>query len=278
MNGLLRDAYYKFLKSDIQNRTVIKNVNGINYELDLTEVIDSAIYFDDNREPHTSNALKRLCKPGSTVFDIGANVGSHTLPIAQSVGVQGKVYAFEPVPWALDKLSNNLALNNFDNVLVQPIALSDYIDENAEFSLRASFKTTSERPVNDDGSLNDNWWNACEKVKVSVDTLDHFVARENIEKLDVIKLDVDGFEVKVLRGGIDSLKRWAPSIVMELAPSWLNDKGNSVDELISLLEGMGYEIFNETTFEEIPNIKNKLRNLNAGAGINVICQHKSKTV
>lgn len=276
IRGLLRNSYYKFLKSDIQNRTVIKNVDGISYELDLTEVIDSAIYFNQSREPHTTNALKRLCKPGMIVIDIGANVGSHTLPLAKSVGNKGKVYAIEPVPWALDKLRKNLALNHFTNVQIHPIALSNYTDENAEFSLRASFKTTSENPVNKDGGLSESWWNACEKVSVKVETLDNFIVKENIPHVDVIKIDVDGYEVKVLKGAVKTLKSNTPSILMELAPSWLEDKGDSVEMLLDMLAKMDYVILNEASFEEIPNIKQKLQQLKVGAGVNVVFQHKSK--
>ncbi|WP_339775768.1 FkbM family methyltransferase [uncultured Methylophaga sp.] len=270
LRGLLRISYYKFLKSDIQNRTVIKNVDGISYELDLTEVIDSAIYFNQSREPHTTNALKRLCKPGMIVIDIGANVGSHTLPLAKSVGNKGKVYAIEPVPWALDKLRKNLALNRFTNVQIHPIALSDYTDENAEFSLRASFKTTSENPVNKDGGLSESWWNACENVSVRVDTLDNFIEKENIAHVDVIKLDVDGFEVKVLKGAERILQSFKPIILMELAPSWLIEKGDSIEELLSYLTKCGYKFYDETTFLEVPEILNSVRKIKSDSGINVV--------
>ena len=261
MSGLLKNSYYKFLRSDIQNRTVIKNVDGINYELDLTEVIDSAIYFNQSREPDTTKALKLLCKPGMIVIDIGANVGSHTLPLANSVGDKGKVYAIEPVPWALDKLRKNLALNHFS---------SDYTDENAEFSLRASFKTTSENPVNENGGLSESWWSACEKVSVKVDTLDNFIVKENIPHVDVIKLDVDGFEVKVLKGAERILQSFKPIILMELAPSWLKEKGDSIEELLSYLIKCGYKFYDETTFLEVPEILNSVSKIKSDSGINVI--------
>lgn len=274
INSLLRNLDYKFLKSDIQNRTVIKNVDGINYELDLTAAIDSGTYFNYNKEPRTSNALKRLCKPGMIVFDIGANLGSHTLPIAKSIGSEGKVYAFEPVPWALDKLKKNLSLNSFKNVLIQPVALSDYVDENAEFSLRASFKTTSETPVNNDGSLNHNWWHASEKVKVRVETLDNFVACENIKKLDVIKLDVDGFEVKVFKGAEETLSNLKPIILLELAPSWLKEKGDNVEDIINILRKNEYTFYDEITFNQIPNINSLVGEIRPESGVNVIASAK----
>jgi FkbM family methyltransferase len=272
--GVLRHTYQKYLKSNEKNRTLIKEVNGINYELDLTEVIDAAIFYSDSREPATSKALAILCKPGDIVFDIGANVGSHSLPIAKTVGSTGKVYAFEPVPWALNKLHKNISLNAFNNIIVEPIALSDAPDDNAEFSLRASFKTTSQLPVNSDGNLNDNWWNACEKVKVKVETIDNFVLENNIEKVDLIKLDVDGFEAKVINGATKVLNKYEPVIIMELAPSWIAAKGDDVNAVINSLTSIGYCFYDEATFEKFSNILAKLADLKPGAGINVIASKK----
>lgn len=274
--GVLRHAYQNYLKSNEKNRTLVKEVNGINYELDLTEVIDAAIFYSDSREPATTRALAVLCKPGDIVFDIGANVGSHTLPIAKSVGNTGRVYAFEPVPWALNKLSRNISLNAFNNIIVEPIALSDAPDDNAEFSLRASFKTTSQIPVNADGSLNNNWWNACEKVKVKVETIDNFVLENNIKKVNLIKLDVDGFEAKVIKGAIKVLTEHGPDIVMELAPSWIAAKGDDMGAVINSLTSMGYNFFDEITFEKITNISEILEKLKPESGINVIASKQQQ--
>lgn len=272
--SLLRHAYQKYLKSNKKNRTLIKEVNGINFELDLTEVIDAAIFYSDSREPATSKALAALCKPGDIIFDIGANVGSHTLPIAKSVGSSGKVYAFEPVPWALNKLHKNISLNAFNNIIVEPIALSDTPNDNAEFSLRASFKTTSQIPVNADGNLNENWWNACEKVKVRVETIDNFVKENNIKKINLIKLDVDGFEAKVIKGATIVLTEYGPDIIMELAPSWIESKGDNVETIVNSLISIGYVFYNEVTFEKINNMLETLTDLSPGAGINVIISKK----
>jgi FkbM family methyltransferase len=272
--GVLRNKYQKYLKSNEKNRMLIKEVNGIHYELDLTEVIDAAIFYSDSREPATSKALATLCKPGDIIFDIGANVGSHTLPIAKTVGSTGKVYAFEPVPWALNKLQRNISLNTFNNIIVEPIALSDAPDDNAEFSLRASFKTTSQIPVNADGNLNENWWNACEKVKVKVETIDNFVKENKIKKVDLFKLDVDGFEAKVINGATKVLNEYEPIIIMELAPSWIAAKGDDVNAVINSLTSIGYSFYDEATFEKFSNIFAKLAKLKPGAGINVVASKK----
>ena len=77
---------------------VRRKIAGIKYELDFREVIDYAMYFEGTRELETNRTLKVLCKHGHVVLDIGANVGSHALPIVSYVGQLGKVYLFEPVP------------------------------------------------------------------------------------------------------------------------------------------------------------------------------------
>src|SRR3984893_15716811 len=84
---------------------------GINYELDLSQGIDFAIFLGNIYERQTRAALRKLVSPGSLVLDIGANIGAHTLPLAQLVGPNGRVMAFEPTDFAFRKLSRNLGLN-----------------------------------------------------------------------------------------------------------------------------------------------------------------------
>src|SRR5580765_5800931 len=184
---LLSKMYYTFLYSGSNRGIVTRMIEGINYELDLKEVIDSAMYYGGTREPGTSQALKTLCKHGDVVLDIGANVGSHSLPIASHVGEHGRVYAFEPVPWAIKKLKRNLALNKFDNIIIEPIALSDIDENEVEMKFRASFKLGSKSGVGQDGKIDNGWWSECELVKVRMETLDSYVKNHQINRLDLIK-------------------------------------------------------------------------------------------
>ena len=82
---------------------------GLHWSLDLKEGIDLAIYLGVY-EPETIKELKHIVKPGDVVVDIGANIGAITLPLAEYVGVDGCVIAFEPTSWAYGKLQNNLSL------------------------------------------------------------------------------------------------------------------------------------------------------------------------
>ena len=85
--------------------------DGITYDLDLSQGIDFAIYLANVYERGTRAALRRLVQPGSLVLDIGANIGAHTLTLAQLVGPSGRVFAFEPTDYAYGKLQRNLELN-----------------------------------------------------------------------------------------------------------------------------------------------------------------------
>ncbi|HKB58604.1 MAG TPA: FkbM family methyltransferase [Gallionellaceae bacterium] len=269
LNKWLARAYREYLNSGNGHSLVIKNIDGINYELDLREAIDYAMYVSGSREPETTRALKRLCKPGDVVFDIGANVGSHTLPIASYVGSDGKVYAFEPVPWAINRMSRNVELNTFANLVLEPIALSD-VNEEKEMKFRVSFKIGSKSGVGKDGKIDGSWWDECEQVRVRLEKLDDYVASHEINRLDLIKLDVDGFEGKVIRGGLQTLKRFLPDIIMEVAPAWTEMRGDDVRDILKMLQTLGYAFYQEGDFRPIDNLSERIAALPSEGGFNIL--------
>jgi FkbM family methyltransferase len=267
---LLSKMYFTFLNSGENRSIVTKMIEGVNYELDLKEVIDSAMYYEGTREPGTSHALKTLCKRGDVVLDVGANVGSHSLPLASHVGEDGRVYAFEPVPWAIKKLKRNLALNKFNNLTIESIALSDIEENEVEMEFRASFKVGSKSGVGQDGKIDNGWWSECERVKVRMATLDSYVKSHQINRLDLIKLDVDGFEGKVIRGALGALKRFQPVLIMEIAPAWTEMRGDSIADIIHELDQLGYKFYKEENFERIHDLSQLVKKLPPAGGFNVV--------
>jgi FkbM family methyltransferase len=269
-NPLLSKIYFRFLYSGGKRSVVTKRIEGVNYELDLKEVIDSAMYYEGTREPGTSHALKILCKRGDVVLDIGANVGSHSLPMASHVGEEGRVYAFEPVPWAIKKLKRNLALNKFNNLILESVALSDVNENEVEMEFRASFKLGSKSGVGQDGKIDNGWWSECEHVKVRMETLDSYVTSHHINRLDLIKLDVDGFEGKVIRGALGTLKRFQPVLIMEIAPAWTEMRGDSIADIIRELDQLGYKFYAEENFKKIHSLSQLINDLPPEGGFNVV--------
>jgi len=90
---------------------IVTTRRRLRYELDLSEGFDLAVYLFGAFEPATSAALARHVTPGMIVLDVGANIGSHTLHLANLVGVAGRVCAFEPTAFAYTKFVRNLSLN-----------------------------------------------------------------------------------------------------------------------------------------------------------------------
>jgi hypothetical protein len=111
----LASTLYRALKSirSFAGATDVARVrrNGLRWELDLREGVDLAIFAFGSFERETAFALKKLVTPGSTVLDIGANIGAYTLNLGRLVGPTGKVYAFEVTNYGFCKLKRNLALN-----------------------------------------------------------------------------------------------------------------------------------------------------------------------
>ena len=179
-----------------RNKTVLATVDGINYELDLNETIDAAIYYEGCFEPYTTEAIRKLCKPGTTVLDVGANAGCHTLRFAQLVGPRGRVVAFEPMSPAFARLKKNVELNVFDNIVLEKMALSNRSRKGQKMVMACSW------PLYGVDEVHRHPLTRGRVVTDIVDfvTLDEYVQARDVARIDLIKLDVEGHEFKVLQG------------------------------------------------------------------------------
>jgi FkbM family methyltransferase len=249
-----------------KNRIVTAAIDGITYELDLNEGIDSEIYYTGCYKTHTSKAIGKICKEGFTVLDVGANMGAYTFRFAKSAGPKGKVIAFEPMSWAFAKLTRNLELNDFSNVTLERLALSDRSKGNQEIHAVCSW------PINDIGDSKRPAGLRGKMMKdvVDVATLDDYVARKGIERIDLIKLDVDGHELRVLLGASETLKAHSPIILMELAAYTLEEAGDSVVDLVSLLHKHGYRFYSTKGMKEYPDADGMIDSIPARDAIDVI--------
>ncbi len=206
--------------------------------------------------------INRVCKEGMTVFDVGANVGCHTFRFAKLVGQGGKVIAFEPMAVAFNKLERNLELNKFDNITLEKMALSNEDRGNETVYFNASY------PVNG------NWSHQSRSAApdaAEVMMLDTYLQRKGISKVDLIKLDVDGYEYKVIQGGIHTIKKFKPIIIAEFGRCTLNEYGDNLEGLVDLLSQLGYAFYSEEDFREYSK-EALLKAVPPDATINVWCQ------
>lgn len=210
----------------------IRVVDGIRWELDLSEVIDASLFFSGSFEPHAERTIARHLGPGMTAIDVGANIGYHALKMARCVGPKGRVLAIEPAARAVARLQRNLALNSFSNVEVVVAASGDRDVDSAELLVQSSY------PLSGHGGS--------QRELVRLVRLDTLVGERQLARVGLIKIDVDGQEGRVLRGARSTLERFRPVLFFELTPSAVVAMGDSPDEIFDLLLRTGYSICDES--------------------------------
>jgi FkbM family methyltransferase len=244
--------------------------DGITYDLDLSQGIDFAIYLGGLFERSTAIALSKLTEPSSLVLDIGANIGAHTLRLAGLVGPKGRVMAFEPTDFAFSKLRRNVDLNP---------SLSQRVETFHCFLTVSDGSTVpdaiySSWPLAVDAGLHPKHLGQEMRTEsAQARSLDSILAERANRKVQLVKLDVDGFECDVLRGATSLLRDARPIFVMELAPYVLEERGTSLDQLLSYFIPNGYRFYDERTQKPLPSTANELQALVAsGESINVIAR------
>jgi FkbM family methyltransferase len=244
--------------------------DGVLYDLDLSQGIDFAIYLGNIYERKTKAALRKLVSPASLVLDIGANIGAHTLHLAQLVGPDGRVMAFEPTDFAVQKLIRNLELNRSLASRVEPYHC--FLTASDGASVPNTIYSSWPLPVTD-GVHAKHLGRKMQTKMAKSRSLDSILSERADRKVQLVKLDVDGFECDVLRGATMILREARPIFVMELAPYVLEERGASLDELLSYFIPNGYVLYDERTQKPLPSSAKELhRIIPNGAGINVIAR------
>lgn len=177
--------------------------------------------------------VMRHLRDSAVYFDIGANNGYYySLKVAKRLP-NSKVYAFEPDQKILYHLRKNIKFNVLDNIVVIPYALTDYIGV-AEITdgLGASNYLAS----------NTNLSGAPTR-KVECNTLDNFIAKNNIDRLDFIKVDIEGGEYRFLKGAKRSIERFKPVMILELTDKLLQRNSSSTETIIDFLNKLQFKCF-----------------------------------
>ena len=184
--------------------------------------------------------IARLLPPEAVVFDVGAHAGQYTKLFARAASA-GRVYAFEPGSYARAILRVVVWLRRLRNVTVLPAALG------AECGV-----ATLSVPVKKSGSFGfglshlgapqERWPSVAQEV-VAVITIDRVAAALALDRVDLIKADIEGWELSLLRGAADTLQRFRPCLLIELSEAHLNRAGETLDAAFAFLAGLGYGAF-----------------------------------
>ena len=201
---------------------------GSFYLDDIDDLIKAWLRLGRVWEAHLEEFFPRYVKPGSTVIDAGAHIGTHTLAFARLAGPQGRVYAFEPQRKIYRELVYNLRLNGAANVVPLRFALGDAARV-IEMS-QAVLGNEGGTPIGIGGD------------KAEMRTLDSFGFRN----VSFIKIDVEGAEDLVLDGARDTIRRNRPVILIEIHGGQVYEKAtpevrSGIDATRARLTEMGYK-------------------------------------
>jgi len=214
---------------------------GTRLRLFLGNDTSRQIYVAGCLEPNEFAFLDHVLQTGMTFIDAGANDGIYTVFAAKRVGGEGTVWAFEPSVRELSRLRHNLELNHL-TARVYPLALADCSGQ-AELSVGAhehaghntlgafAYQTEMER-----------------KDIVEVRRLDEVLNENPLARLDILKIDVEGAELRLLRGAVETLRTYRPVLLFEVSEGSLKHQGASPQELLAFLQTENYLIY---TFDRV---------------------------
>lgn len=213
-------------------RRVVRTRHGFRMDLNLRDFICQVVWATGEFEQHTTHLLLALLQPGDTVIDVGANVGYFTLLAGRAVGTSGKVHAFEPVPATRADLDRNVELNRLAQVIVHEEALSDATGE-ATIYLGPESKTgiAALRPFDEQAG----------RLTIRTARFDELVP--DAHPVRIVKIDVEGAELRVLEGMRECLGRHHPDLIVEICDEYLREMNTSAEAVCELLDGHGYRMY-----------------------------------
>jgi FkbM family methyltransferase len=211
---------------------------GVSLLLDPGDLVGRGIMADSAWQPRVWQSIADGLSAGAVFLDVGAHIGYDTLKGSVKVGQAGTVIAFEPNPRTLEQLRANIAASHASNVIVEPIACTDseqmltLYDSTPEGNSGASSLSLANADELKRGSL--------PSYSVQGRPIDHVITELHVQRVDEIKVDVEGAEFLVLRGLRETLERYHPRVVVEVLRSQLASMNASPEDLIAFMKDLGY--------------------------------------
>lgn len=215
-------------------RTTVESADGVRFLVDTASHIEWEIFFFGGYERSTIRLLKQRARPDGLAIDVGANIGSHAIPMAKAMRT-GRVLAFEPNPLVFPRLIANLALNPDCNVDARAMAIGNRIGQVELFIPSPDAGNLGQASLVENSNFN--------KVGVPCTTLDSLLEDEKLGTVDVLKIDVEGFEWAVIEGARTMLARDHPLVVFEYNRDQWERAGQKLIGVTNVLRAVGYTDF-----------------------------------
>ncbi len=258
-----------------QEKVVVRGQHDIAYNVTPHSALDEHIIKNGIYGDWIANQDVIQIAKDAVIFDVGANAGFLSLIFAKRYAPNGAVYAYEPDPVIFEQLQENLAVNDsIKNLFLNQIALQDDPGKTESlFNIRRAI----------DGDANENCGlssllniqlHTVDRVTVNVSTLDKEVSSLSLQRLDFIKIDVEGCENIVLAGGRHSIIQFKPTILWEFSRIIDKLSGNrNSTESFSYLSELGYLHF---AISETEGLKAALSPDDLVADLNILSFHQEK--
>jgi len=240
-------------------------------QVDLADHIESKTFWRGYYSMEELMVLEKFLRPSDIFFDVGANTGEFTLFAAKRLQ-SGQVYAFEPANHMYKKLSMHTERNNFSCVHLFKLALADREGETLLYSPTINFPDGSTH--NGIGSLFSGRFRQSTEHQevVRLITLDRFVQEHGVPHIDLMKIDVEGAELQVLRGAEEVIHRYLPRIIIEIDQRNIQRSGYNTKDIVQFLHEMKYDLYTIRRSGSLVPFENK----KPQEWQNVLCTPRSK--
>ncbi len=179
-------------------------------------------------EKYQLEVFKKLSQQASSIIDVGSNIGLYTVIGAKNMKKGGTIIAFEPIADNINLLKKNIKLNKLvSKIRIEQSAVGD---ESKKLKLFVSTKS-----VGNHSASKENAGGASTEVEVNQTSLDDYVKNKKISKIDLIKIDVEGFDGYVLKGAKKTITKYQPAMVIESIPKLIKNCDFKYEEFSKLL-------------------------------------------
>ena len=193
-------------------------------------------YFPADYEKDNFDFLFANCREGDIVLDIGAHIGLFAVIASQVTGKNGKVLAFEPAPSTFKILKKTIEINNAENhidLFQKAVGREDgkalfFISDGAADNSNSMISYKDDRPLHG--------------IDIAITTIDSVVSEKNLERVDFIKIDVEGAELDTLKGGSLTLQNLRPVCIVAIHPEPIRAKGDKLEDIYDLIISLKYTI------------------------------------
>ncbi len=238
------------LIDQLRPRLEVSSIGG-KLVVDTGDVVGRVLTVSGVWEPHVTDAFRRRLAAGDICVDIGAHIGYYTLLASKLVGPGGRVYSFEPSPAAYKALEQNLARNRATNVTALDVAAGAGESWGTLYELAAGSSGNSSLSPRLLESPHAGTVDEYAAVEVEICAVDTRVPADELGRVRLIKVDVEGYEVEALRGVERILAAGATiSVIVELSPEWsLESPASFIEDLCRRHRLTPYRLVNEYTLD-----------------------------